>query len=259
MTPYRDQLIEEIARDVRRTGRLVALTGAGMSVESGVPTFTGPGGIWTKYDPEEFGHVSTFTREPAKAWVLYKDILDSTLPARPHIGHYILATLEQEGLLTCIVTQNVDGLHQKAGSSNVVELHGNNRELRCSACGTRYESIAYQRQVPPHCRCGGYLRPTFILYGESIPLAVSAAAWDAVKHCGVLFVIGSSCRVYPAAALPSVAFAEGAKIVEINPEKSEMSHSCHWYVQGNAGEVLQAFGTKVMGMTRRLDDTTSLT
>jgi NAD-dependent deacetylase len=243
--------IDEIAYEIRRNGNVVALTGAGMSVESGVPPFTGPGGIWTKYDPEEFGHISTFMCDPAKAWILYKDILDSTLSVRPHEGHYVLAKLEQQGLLTCIVTQNVDGLHQKAGSCKVVEFHGNIRELRCSECEQRYESIVYRECVPPRCSCGNYLRPAFVLYGESIPPGSFAAAKDALMNCRLFLVIGSSCQVYPAAGLPALARSRGARIVEINPNQSEISKNSHSQLRGKAGEVLQSIWNAISEMNGR--------
>ena len=167
-------VLDEVVRHLCSEKNAVAFTGAGMSVESGIAPFTGPGGIWSKYDPAEFAHVDTFTMNPAKAWILYRDILESTLPARPHKGHYALAHLERAGLLRCVITQNVDGLHQKAGSRRVVEFHGNNRALRCAECGKHCESTTYKQSEQgdvPQCACWGYLRPTFVLYGESIPVA----------------------------------------------------------------------------------------
>jgi NAD-dependent deacetylase len=231
--------ISEAAQALVRLKGVVVFTGAGMSVESGIAPFSGKGGIWSRYDPADYGHVDTFRRNSVKAWVLYKDIYESTLLARPHRGHYALANLERRGLIKFTITQNVDGLHQKAGSLKVAELHGNNSELLCERCSKRFASSVYLARCPPLCNCGHPLRPTFVLYGENLPGAVLSRARAEVNTCRILLIIGSSCLVYPAAGLPLLAARAGAMLIEINTEESEISAFSQVQIRGPAGEVLE--------------------
>jgi len=231
-------VIDEIAQYVCSEGHVVAFTGAGMSVESGIAPFTGPGGLWRQYNPEEFAHIETFRANPAKAWVLYKDLLNAVLPAQPHAGHYALSRLERRGVLQSVITQNVDGLHQKAGSERVIEFHGDVKQLQCGRCAECYDSMTHAWAHSPRCRCGGWLRPTFVLYGEPIPEEVLWAAEQAVLASRLLLVIGTACRVYPAALLPNLARRGGAKILEINAHERAVAGTEGWFLKGQAGPTL---------------------
>lgn len=239
--------IDEIAQYIRSEQNVVAFTGAGMSVESGVAPFTGPGGIWTKYDPAEYGHIETFEGDPAKAWILYKEMLEAVLPAEPHNGHRMLSRLEQGGWLRSVITQNIDGLHQKAGSQNVIEFHGNIQQLRCARCQKHYDTGTWGWADSPRCPCGGWLRPTFVLYGEPIPEAAYWAAQEETLQSRVLLVIGTACRVFPAATLPHLAARVGARILEINAHERAVVQGDGWFLKGNAGEILDRLCRAIEG------------
>jgi NAD-dependent deacetylase len=231
-------MIDEIAKLIVEQKNVVALTGAGISVESGIPPFRGKGGIWEKYDPEEYGHIDTFKRNPKRAWTLFKEMLDCTLRAEPNHAHLALARMEENGLLNCTITQNIDGLHHKAGSKKVVEFHGNNRFLVCLKCGNRYEAKKYLDGIPPTCDCEQILKPDFILYGELIPNATIERSVEEVSECKVLLVIGTTNLVYPAASLASVAMSFGATIVEVNVAETALTQDADYFLEGKAGEVL---------------------
>jgi len=205
---------------------LTAFTGAGISVESGIPPFRGPGGLWGKYDPRTL-ELDYFLANPARAWPVIKEIFyDHFGQARPNAAHRGLARLETEGRLKCLITQNIDNLHYMAGSRNIVEFHGNSRVLRCLTCGTKVEaSEAILHSLPPLCPCGGMYKPDFIFFGEAIPPEAHARARSAARQSDVMLVIGSTGEVYPAALVPRWAVEVGAKIIEINPEASAFTDS----------------------------------
>jgi len=215
--------IEEAARAILKSKRSVALTGAGISVESGIPDFRSPGGLWSKYDPMEYGHIGSFRANPKKVWQMLLEIDQLLEKARPNKAHEVLAILEQKGLLDAVITQNIDNLHQRAGSQNVIEYHGHNRTLRCETCGRIYpkSDIDFSR-IPPLCECGGLLRPEFVFFGEAIPTRERHSAETAAMDCDVMLVIGTSGSVAPANYLPHIAKHHGATIIEINPSETEL-------------------------------------
>jgi NAD-dependent deacetylase len=215
---------EQAANRLQLSRYAVALTGAGISVESGIPDFRSAGGLWSRFDPMEFGHIESFRRNPAKVWQMLLEMDALLEQATPNPAHVVLAQLEQRQLLKAVVTQNVDSLHQRAGSAAVIEYHGHGRTLRCEECGRVHarERLALAT-LPPRCSCGGPLRPSFVFFGEDIPPQAHRQAMEAVGACDLLMVVGTSGTVAPASYLPAVAKEHGAFILEINPVRTEIS------------------------------------
>jgi NAD-dependent deacetylase len=218
--------IQEAAQIIRESRHLVAFTGAGISVESGVPPFRGPDGLWSSYDPK-YLELSYLHRHPDKCWRILKEIFyEHFAEARPNEAHRVLARLERRGLLKAVITQNIDNLHQIAGSERVIEFHGNTRELVCLACG---QTVAADPEIlevlPPRCSCGGVLKPNCIFFGERIPSSAWHESELEIEAADVLLVIGSTGEVYPAASLPHQAASYGARILEINPQESSFTHA----------------------------------
>jgi len=227
-----------------RAARSVAvLTGAGVSAESGVPTFRdAQQGLWAQFDPRELATPSAFARNPKRVWDWYAMRRDMVARVAPNPAHFALAELERRVPDFLLATQNVDGLHRRAGSVRVVELHGNITRVRCSAEGT---VVAQWREpadaLPPRCpACGAYLRPDVVWFEEMLPADALAAAEDAARRCDVLLVAGTSAEVYPAAALPELAQRAGALVVEVNPNETPLSADAGHVLRGPAGVVLPA-------------------
>jgi len=234
---------DPILLDALRNARfIVALTGAGISAESGLATFRdAQAGLWARFDPREFATPSAFARHPKRVWDWYAWRREQVASARPNAGHFALADLERRAHAFALVTQNVDGLHQRAGSRNVIELHGNIGRVRCSSEGTRVELWDESGEDVPRCpRCGALLRPDVVWFDEMLPAEALAAAQDAARRCDALLAIGTSAEVYPAAALPASARAAGAIVVEINPNETSLSRRAHHVLRGPAGEILPA-------------------
>ena len=210
----------EIADLIIRQQPCVALTGAGISAESGIPTFRSKGGLWEKFDPTVYASIEMFRKDPTRYWSIRGDFIRNYDAYQPNAGHTALAELEKMGLLKHVITQNIDGLHRKAGSRNVTEIHGSLREVDCLACGKQYRAPHVPAGTPPFCECGGVLKPNTVLFGEPLPPEALESAWREAQSCGVMLVIGTSAVVQPAASLPFVARDHGAKIVEINPESA---------------------------------------
>ncbi len=202
----------------------IALTGAGISVESGIPDFRGSNGLWVKYDPFEYGHIDSFRANPAKVWKMLMEMGALIEGVSPNEAHLALGELEQHGIIKMVITQNVDSLHQRGGSSNVVEFHGNFRRMHCDNCEKPFlrGDISLER-LPPLCSCGGPIRPDVVLFGEGIPAEAYSIAFDAAAKCDLMVVVGTSATVAPASHLPLIAKRRGAHIVEINPVASEVS------------------------------------
>lgn len=235
-----DSLIKKAARDLAAAGRAVALTGAGISVESGIPPFRGKGGLWEKIDPMEYAHVDAFLKDPAKVWqVLIREMKDVVDKARPNSAHQGLARLETLGVLKTVITQNVDGLHQLAGNTDVIEFHGNFAWQRCMNCDHRLETGRIDlSQIPPRCRCGGIFRPECVFFGEMISPELLSRSRQAAASCDVMLVVGTSALVQPAAYMPVIAKRSGARIIEINPERTQLTRDVSdLFIQGKAGEV----------------------
>lgn len=232
----------EKAREWIREARSVAvLTGAGISAESGVPTFRGPGGLWRQYRPEELATPEAFRRDPRLVWEWYDWRRQRIAQARPNAGHEALVRLERSKPRFWLITQNVDGLHERAGSRRVIKLHGDIWLVRCVACGReqRDERVPLP-ELPPRCACGGLLRPGVVWFGEALPPGAWEAAEQAVREAEVLLVVGTSAVVYPAAGLIPLAQACGARVIEVNPEETPMSARLDCSLRGPAGVILPA-------------------
>lgn len=222
----------------------VALTGAGISAESGIPTFRGAGGLWTQYDPIKVASIDTFMEDPKAYWSVARERGPAVLAAEPNPGHYALGGLEQSGHLAAVVTQNTDGLHQDAGSVRVIELHGSGRTVQCLDCGTTESRRDVQNrlefQMPPRCRvCGGtFLKPTVVFFGESMPPGAVADATQLAEEADVMLVVGSSLVVYPAAEIPLIAVRAGAPLIVVNAEPTPFDKWAAVVIHGKAGLVL---------------------
>jgi NAD-dependent deacetylase len=234
-------LIQRITGDIVASRKTIALTGAGISVESGIPDFRSAGGLWSKYDPEEYAHISAFRSNPAKVWQMIKDMMDLVLGAEPNPAHIALGELEEMGLLQVVITQNVDGLHQRGGSKEVIEFHGSNQWLVCLGCGYRQEAACLSLEdIPPRCpQCSSILKPDVVFFGEPIPWEAQNRSFEEAKTCDLVLVIGTSALVYPAAGIPPLAKQSGAKVVEINMEPTPLTGFVSDYlIQGSAGIIL---------------------
>jgi len=239
-----EEKIKKAAELTSRAKYVVALTGAGMSTESGIPDFRSPGGLWSKFDPEEFGSISSFMRDPTKFYQI-ADEFRSVFSAQPNEGHRALAKLEQMGKLKSVITQNIDGLHQAAGSKNVIELHGNLREAKCMKCRKVYpienliEKAFQKNEIPPKCdECGGILKPNVVMFGEQLPPAALDSAFNQARECDLLIVAGSSLVVSPANLLPDEALAHGAKLIIVNAEQTPLDRFATLILRGKIGEIL---------------------
>ncbi len=233
-----DKIIEEI----KKAKRIVAFTGAGMSVESGIAPFRGENGLWSEFDPQKVASASAFTKEPEKCWKLFKLQIVESFDSEPHKGHYSLVELEDYGLKS-VITQNIDGLHQKAGSDQVLELHGSLARLICTSCKNSFDTNRVLDEIKkgkvPKCECGDILKPDVVLFGEALPQSIFRQAWKEAEKCDFLLSLGTSAVVQPAASIPELAKKFGAKIVEINLEKTPLTNevSDH-FLEGKVGERL---------------------
>ena len=250
-SPELQQSVEEAADIVRDSSHVVALAGAGLSVESGIPPYRGPGGLWTQNGQPPLLSYQEFVQDP-KAW--WEQRLKSELEsgnvihemklavdrAVPNPGHRALAELERRGLLRCTMTQNVDNLHRVAGSKELLELHGNRTWLRCTGCGQRWPRDGYIiGTLPPTCRqCGGVIKLDTVMFGEPVPPAVLQACLEQAERCDCMLLVGTSATVNPAARLPLAAKETGAVIIEINPAATALTPWCDLVLDGPSGEVL---------------------
>lgn len=254
IVPGKDE--NHLAEAVRRfkAARLpVALTGAGISVESGIPDFRSPGGLWTQFSPDEYATLEVFLRTPEKAWKLYRALGRILEGKMPNTAHNVLATLEQKGMLHGVVTQNVDMLHQMAGSANVLEIHGDHHHLQCLRCG-ELEQVTPEHYSPesiPVCgRCSIPLKPNVVLFGESVRRLDDIQAL--LAHCDLLLVIGTSAQVYPAAGLPAIVKESDGLVYEFNQEETALSRGesfsfvqSDYLFHGSAGMCLGRFAEEV--------------
>jgi NAD-dependent deacetylase len=213
-----DLLYAEVARLMVDVKKCVALTGAGISAESGIPTFRSKGGLWEKYDPVIYASIEAFNADPSKYWTIRGEFIRNYETYQPNKAHLALAELEQLGIVRHVITQNIDGLHKKAGSKNVTEIHGSLRETYCLRCGKEFIAPHVPEGLPPYCDCGGVLKPNTVLFGEPLPRGALETAYDQSATCKLMLVIGTSAVVQPAASLPHLAQQKSAKIVEVNIE-----------------------------------------
>jgi NAD-dependent deacetylase len=225
---------------LRVAQRICALTGAGISAESGIPTFRGSGGLWRQFRPEELATPQAFVRDPKLVWEWYDWRRGLIAKAEPNAGHRSLADLERDGSRFTLITQNVDGLHRRAGSQNILELHGNIWTRRCTRCEYRdTDDRVPLPDLPPRCpSCAGLLRPGVVWFGEGLPPDVWHNAEKAVRAADTLLVIGTSAVVYPAASLAPLAKSAGARVIEINPEETPLSAAVDATLRGASGEIL---------------------
>ena len=247
-----------------KRGKVACLTGAGISAESGIPTFRGKGGLWEKYDPQIYanteGLLSRFRRYPADIVNFMVDFYSLLLKARPNPAHLALSVLEKDNILSAIITQNIDNLHQVSGSRSVIELHGNAFRIRCTECprkitleedrlkemidllkinqNSRIKIIKIFSRYFPRCSCGSRFRIDIVLFGEMLPEESLSQAYKQLDNSDTLLLVGTSLVVYPAASLPLYAKEKGAKLMEINNEDSAFSDFCDYQIRGRASEVL---------------------
>ena len=223
-------------------------TGAGISVESGIPPFRGEDGLWNEYDPDCFT-IEEFRNNPAESWQINKEVFYETFKkTSPNQAHKILAKWEEQGLLEVVITQNIDGLHREAGSRNVVNFHGTSDELKCMKCAQIYPyKNELLEELPPTCvQCNGILKPNFIFFGEGIPQKAYQASLKEAEIADLFLVIGTTGEVMPACMIPRLARREGADIVEINTDKSNFTNTItDIFLQGKATEVLMKLDSKI--------------
>ncbi len=231
--------MEEARAWLKSASRITVLTGAGISAESGVPTFRGSGGLWKNYRPEDLATPGAFARDPKLVWEWYDWRRGLIAKTEPNPGHRALAELEKRTPEFALVTQNVDGLHDRAGSRNILKVHGDIWDVRCVRCGREHrDERSHILELPPRCDCGGLLRPGVVWFGEGLPESVWTEAEQAVSNCDVLLVIGTSAVVYPAAGLVPLAKSAGARVIEINLEETPFSSMLDKSFRGKAGELL---------------------
>lgn len=246
-----EELVSTAAEVIASAKSLVALTGAGVSAESGIPTFRGRDGLWRRYKPEELATPEAFERDPRLVWEWYKWRMEIVFKARPNPAHEALAELERLGVLKCIITQNVDGLHQRAGSKCVIELHGSLWRVRCTTCGYKSRVEEPPREILPRCPvCGGLLRPDVVWFGELLPKAAIEHAFRLAMECDVMLVVGTSGVVLPAGLLPVAAKQHGARIVEVNADESAITNIADVFVEAPAGIALPRIVEKVKAILR---------
>ncbi|MEW6270617.1 MAG: Sir2 family NAD-dependent protein deacetylase [Thermodesulfobacteriota bacterium] len=242
-----DPAIEAAASALLRARHPIALTGAGLSVESGIPPFRGPGGLWTKHGEPPMNGWELFLADPKKAWEQrldpkgpMRELFVKLAEARPNPGHTALPELEEMGLLRCLITQNIDDLHRAAGQRTLAEIHGNATLVRCIECCSRRPRHEVSLEVlPPRCqRCGGILKSDTVSFGEPIPLDVLEQCQREARTADCVLVAGTSATVYPAAGIPIEVLRRGGTLIEVNPFESEISELARIVVRGPAGEAL---------------------
>ena len=247
-----EDLIKKTAEVIRRSKKVLALTGAGISVESGIPDFRGAGGLWEKFDPMEYATIEAFTANPQKVWAMLKEMGSVVEKAAPNPAHIALAKLEELGFLSSIVTQNIDNLHQAAGSKRVIEFHGNSSKLICLSCARLHDRKEVSLEsLPPRCSCAGVLKPNVVFFGEAIPWRAHMEAKEEAASCELMLVIGTSAVVAPACDLPLIAKRAGATIVEVNLEETQLTrYVSDWILKGSASALLQALLNEITSAGR---------
>ncbi|MBS4000480.1 MAG: NAD-dependent deacylase [Desulfobulbaceae bacterium] len=231
---------ENLIEILKKAKTVAMLTGAGVSAESGIKTFRDPDGLWTKFNPAELASIDGFMSNPELVWEWYQHRRAVVFGAKPNPGHYAIAEMEKLFDNFTLITQNVDRLHQRAGATKVLELHGNIIDNRCLDCNRDFEGeTALSDKVVPRCtHCGGLIRPCVVWFGEMLPEEAFRQSEVAAMQCDVFFSVGTSGEVYPAASLPFVAQNYGAKIVEINPNHTAVSNSMDFVIRGTSSQVL---------------------
>src|SRR5215471_7822007 len=239
--------VERLAELLRERQPCLVLTGAGISTESGIPDFRSAGGVWERNDPYEVGHIDALRRDPARLWEFYANRLGALERADPNDGHRALAELEERGWIGAVVTQNVDGLHQRAGSREVVEVHGSLGEAECIHCGVRVsmEDALASLPLPPCPECGEVLKPSVVMFGELLPAAAIEQAQALAAEAGLLLVVGSSLEVHPAAALPGETLAAGGALAIVNRGATPWDSRAELVLDASAGATLRGLAAAV--------------
>lgn len=238
--------LNQAAAALRAARNGAALTGAGISVASGIPDFRSPGGLWTTFAPDEYATIDVFLDNPGKAWQLYRALGKTLTGKKPSQAHRGLADFEEHGYLKGIVTQNIDNLHQSAGNRYVFEIHGDHQHLQCLQCGglEPVEETHYQQQQVPVCNdCRYPLKPNVVLFGENVRMLEEITFF--MQHCDLLLVIGTSAQVYPAAGLPGLVKANGGTIIEFNREQALASGMVDYFIAGDLSTTLPRFARAV--------------
>ena len=226
MASTEENQMQRAAELLRQSSHTTAFTGAGISVESGIPPFRGPEGLWSRYDPSVLD-LHRFHEQPEATWRILRDIFYEFFgQAQPNRAHQVLARMEKQNLLSAVITQNIDNLHQLAGSRKVYEFHGTSRRLICLACGAAHSAVDVDLDtLPPRCDCGGLLKPDFIFFGEEIPPVAYRKSMEEAANADVFLVVGTTGEIMPASSLPYDAKSQGARIIEVNTEPSAFTDS----------------------------------
>ncbi|HXH20925.1 MAG TPA: NAD-dependent deacylase [Dehalococcoidia bacterium] len=248
MTPDLQQSIREAARILRESRYVISLVGAGISAESGIPTFRGPGGLWTRMGEPPMNQYEQFLQDPKGWWrrrmqAQASGEMSHWEDAKPNPAHYALARLEDMGIMRHVITQNIDNLHQVAGTRSISEFHGNRYKLRCIGCNTRWDrdELEVSPHEPPDCpHCGALVKSDTVMFGEPIPPDAISRSFDEAEKADCCLVIGTSAVVYPAANVPLIVRRNGGRLIEVNPLETALSGVCDVALRGPAGEVLPA-------------------
>ncbi|HXV39080.1 MAG TPA: NAD-dependent deacylase [Nitrosopumilaceae archaeon] len=230
-------MFESVSDKLHQAKKIVFVTGAGISQESGIPTFRGNDGLWKKYDPMKLATIDAFYDDPKLVWEWYEDRRKNILAAKPNAGHVAIADLTKHKEVW-VLTQNIDGLHQRAGCKNVLELHGSIITIKCTVCNFKDKITKRFSEIPPHCKCGNILRPDVVWFGEPLPQDVWGEAIMQASLCDVMIVAGTSLSVSPANLLPIHAKQNGALVIEVNPEKTPMSQSMDLSIRSTSAKAL---------------------
>ena len=247
-------LINKAAEIIFRSRLTLALTGAGISVDSGIPDFRSAGGLWSKYDPAEYATVHAFRQHPEKIWNMLRDMDGLIAQARPNPAHIGMGEMEKLGFLHCIITQNVDNLHQAGGATNVIEYHGNSSTLSCLGCGTRYKAEEKRGENIPRCECRQVLKPDVVFFGEAIPAQALNRSFQLASSAEAVMIVGTSALVSPANTIPSIAKSHGAKLIEMNMERTHLTDTVtDVFIEGRAGETIPALVEELKRMKGRVE------
>ena len=230
-------MFDTVIQKLRDSKKIVFVTGAGISQESGIPTFRGNDGYWRKYDPMKLATIDAFYDNPELVWEWYEDRRKNILMAKPNEGHFAIANMEKFRDVT-VLTQNIDGLHQRSGSTNVLELHGSIIRIKCTVCDFSGDIIEDFESLPPKCECGNILRPDVVWFGEALSEEVWKNAIKEASTCDVMIIAGTSLAVSPANTLPIYAKQNGATLIEVNPEKTVMSNDMDLSIQTTSTNAL---------------------
>jgi len=231
------KMFDTVAQKLKDSRKIVFVTGAGISQESGIPTFRGKDGYWRKYDPMKLASIDAFYDDPKLVWEWYDDRRKNILDVKPNEGHFAISQME-EFKDVVILTQNIDGLHQRSGSTNVLELHGSIILIKCTVCDFIDNITENFESLPPKCKCGSMLRPDVVWFGEPLPQNIWQSAIKEASICDVMIIVGTSLVVSPANTLPVYAKQNGAILIEVNPEKTVMSNDMTLSIQATSVGVL---------------------